>query len=150
MRVLLDECVPRKLKRELANHEVQTVTEHGWSGIKNGDLLKLAEAEFDIFLTVDQNLSFPAESQKLRYWNHPHGGSKQSAENTFATNARGARSDQRAGGGRDTTHRRSLTSGYSGLARQRPLFVAVWGEQLKRSVGHWKFPNRFVENEAIT
>ncbi|HEV8366652.1 MAG TPA: DUF5615 family PIN-like protein [Pyrinomonadaceae bacterium] len=58
MRVLLDECVPRKLKRELANHEVETVTDYGWSGIKNGDLLKLAEAEFDVFLTVDQNLSF--------------------------------------------------------------------------------------------
>jgi Domain of unknown function (DUF5615) len=58
MRVLLDECVPRKLKREIANHEVHTVTEHGWSGIENGELLKLAEAEFDIFLTVDQNLSF--------------------------------------------------------------------------------------------
>ena len=58
MRVLLDECVPRKLKRELANHEVFTVTENGWSGLKNGELLALAEVEFDVFLTVDQNLSF--------------------------------------------------------------------------------------------
>jgi len=41
--VLLDECVPRKLKRELADHDVQTVTESGWSGFKNGDLLLLAE-----------------------------------------------------------------------------------------------------------
>lgn len=61
--MLLDECVPRKLKRELANHEVLTVTENGWSGIKNGELLALAEAEFDVFLTVDQNLSF---QQKLK------------------------------------------------------------------------------------
>ena len=58
MRVLLDECVPRKLRRELEDHEVVTVTENGWSGFKNGELLALAEAEFDIFLTVDQNLSF--------------------------------------------------------------------------------------------
>jgi|ERR1700730_8211860 len=58
MRVLLDECVPRKLRRELEAHEVVTVTENGWSGFKNGELLALAEAEFDIFLTVDQNLSF--------------------------------------------------------------------------------------------
>ena len=58
MKVLLDECVPRKLKREIANHEVVTVTEHGWSGVKNGELLNLAATEFDIFLTVDQNLSF--------------------------------------------------------------------------------------------
>jgi hypothetical protein len=58
MRVLLDECVPRRLKRELLEHEVRTVTEHGWSGIKNGTLLGLAEAEFDVFLTVDQNLKY--------------------------------------------------------------------------------------------
>ena len=63
MKVLLDECAPRKLKREIANHEVVTVTEQGWSGIKNGELLNLAATEFDIFLTVDQNLSF---QQNLR------------------------------------------------------------------------------------
>jgi predicted nuclease of predicted toxin-antitoxin system len=58
MRVLLDECVPRKLKRVLGDHEVVTVTENGWSGLKNGELLKLAQANFDVFLTMDQNLSF--------------------------------------------------------------------------------------------
>jgi hypothetical protein len=58
MKVLLDECVPRKLKRELSAHEVLTVTEHGWSGIKNGQLLTLAEVEFDVFLTVDQNIQY--------------------------------------------------------------------------------------------
>ena len=58
MRVLLDECVPRKLGRELAGHEVSTVTGRGWSGVKNGKLLALAEAEFDVFLTVDQNLKY--------------------------------------------------------------------------------------------
>ena len=58
MRVLLDECVPRRLKRELSGHDVRTVTERGWSGVKNGRLLTLAEAEFDVFLTVDQNLKY--------------------------------------------------------------------------------------------
>lgn len=58
MRVLLDECVPRRLRRELPGHEVQTVTERGWSGVKNGRLLALADAEFDVFLTVDQNLKY--------------------------------------------------------------------------------------------
>jgi Domain of unknown function (DUF5615) len=58
MKVLLDECVPRKLKRELAAHEVLTVTEHGWSGVKNGQLLTLAEVAFDVFLTVDQNMQY--------------------------------------------------------------------------------------------
>ena len=58
MRVLLDECVPRRLRWELSGHEVFTVTGHGWSGIKNGKLLALADAEFDVFLTVDQNLKY--------------------------------------------------------------------------------------------
>lgn len=58
MKVLLDECVPRKLKRELTDHEVLTVTERGWSGIENGELLALAQQEFDVFLTVDQNLNY--------------------------------------------------------------------------------------------
>lgn len=61
--MLLDECVPRKLKRELAGHEVLTVTERGWSGVKNGKLLSLAESEFDVFLTVDQNLKFQQNLQ---------------------------------------------------------------------------------------
>ncbi len=58
MKVLLDECVPRKLRRELPEHEILTVTERGWSGIKNGNLLALAAPEFDVFLTVDQNLKY--------------------------------------------------------------------------------------------
>jgi predicted nuclease of predicted toxin-antitoxin system len=66
MKVLLDECVPRKLKRELSEHEVLTVTERGWSGIKNGKLLALADGEFDVFLTVDQNLKF---QQNLKGFN---------------------------------------------------------------------------------
>ena len=66
MKVLLDECTPRKLRRELAEHDVRTVTEQGWSGVKNGKLLALAEAEFDVFLTVDQNLRY---QQNLKSFN---------------------------------------------------------------------------------
>jgi len=58
VRILFDECVPRRLKRFLPNHIVTTVPEAGWSGIKNGELLKLATGKFDVFLTVDRNLSF--------------------------------------------------------------------------------------------
>ncbi len=58
MKVLLDECVPRKLGRELPEHEVLTVTEQGWSGVKNGKLLALAAPEFKVFLTVDQSLKY--------------------------------------------------------------------------------------------
>ena len=58
MRVLLDECVPKRLRQELPGHTVQTVVEKGWSGVKNGALLQLATADFDCFLTVDRNLQF--------------------------------------------------------------------------------------------
>ena len=58
MRVLLDECVPRALRRDLPGHEVKTVAEAGWAGVKNGALLRLAEKLFDVLLTVDRNLEY--------------------------------------------------------------------------------------------
>ncbi len=58
MRVLLDECLPKRLKSLLVGHECSTAPENGWAGVKNGKLLKFAEQEFDIFLTMDRNLSF--------------------------------------------------------------------------------------------
>jgi len=56
MRVLLDECLPRKLKREIDAAFVRTVPEMGWASTKNGALLRLAAQDFDVFLTNDQNL----------------------------------------------------------------------------------------------
>ncbi|MGB3203447.1 MAG: DUF5615 family PIN-like protein [Crinalium sp.] len=58
MKLLFDECIDRKLAREFIDYEVKTVPQMGWAGIKNGKLLALAEAEFDVFITVDSNLSF--------------------------------------------------------------------------------------------
>ena len=58
MRVLLDECVDWRLSRAIVGHEVRTARQMGWSAIKNGDLLALAEQQFDAFVTVDRNLSF--------------------------------------------------------------------------------------------
>ena len=58
MHVLLDECLPKKLKREFHEHTVVTVQEQGWMGKKNGELLRLALRQFDVFITVDQNLSY--------------------------------------------------------------------------------------------
>jgi predicted nuclease of predicted toxin-antitoxin system len=58
MKLLFDECIDRKLAREFVEHEVKTVPQMGWAGIKNGQLLALAEAEFDVFITVDRNLAF--------------------------------------------------------------------------------------------
>ena len=56
MKILLDECLPRKLRLLLVGHEAVSVTQAGWSGIKNGKLLALAQEGFDVFLTIDQNL----------------------------------------------------------------------------------------------
>jgi hypothetical protein len=59
MKLLLDECVPRKFKNHLPGHECQTVPEVGLAGRKNGDLLSLAQqAGFDVFLTVDRGIEY--------------------------------------------------------------------------------------------
>ncbi|WP_319419003.1 DUF5615 family PIN-like protein [Pleurocapsa sp. FMAR1] len=65
MRILLDECVPRPLKRELSDYEIRTVVEMGWSGKKNGELLRLMSQEsFTILLTTDQNLRYQQNLQQ--------------------------------------------------------------------------------------
>jgi hypothetical protein len=58
VRVLLDECLPRRLKRELLGHDARTAPEMGWASKRNGELLALAAGAFDVFLTVDRNLSY--------------------------------------------------------------------------------------------
>ena len=54
----LDECVDWRLGRELASHDVKTARQMGWTAVRNGELLALASAHFDVFVTVDRNLSF--------------------------------------------------------------------------------------------
>jgi len=58
LKILLDECTPRLVKRRLPQFIIQTVQEMGWSGIKNGRLLNLAEGHFDILVSTDQNLPY--------------------------------------------------------------------------------------------
>jgi predicted nuclease of predicted toxin-antitoxin system len=58
MRVLLDECMPQRLRHDLAQHEVRTAPEMGWAGKQDGELLRLAAAQFDVFVTTDQRLSY--------------------------------------------------------------------------------------------
>ena len=59
MKILLDECVTRKLKSCLPEHGVSTVTEMQWNGLKNGNLMRAAiEQGFDMLLTIDKNLAF--------------------------------------------------------------------------------------------
>src|SRR6266540_130576 len=56
MRVLLDECVPRQLRRDLEGFDIKTVKEMGWAGVKNGALLSLASDNFDAVFTVDRGM----------------------------------------------------------------------------------------------
>jgi PIN like domain len=63
MRILIDECVPKLLSRELVDrlsgHVLRTAREMGWAGKKNGELLRLmADDGFEILLTVDRNLQY--------------------------------------------------------------------------------------------
>ncbi len=56
MKIIIDECVPSIVKRGLPERQIVSVQEMGWAGIKNGELLKLVVAEFDVFITSDKNL----------------------------------------------------------------------------------------------
>jgi predicted nuclease of predicted toxin-antitoxin system len=56
VRILLDECVPTRLKRAFPGHAVQSVTETGWRTSKDGPLLSFAQDRFDVFVTVDRRL----------------------------------------------------------------------------------------------
>jgi Domain of unknown function (DUF5615) len=58
VRVLLDECVDWRFARDIVGHDVKTARQMGWTTIKNGALLRLASQHFDVFVTVDRNLSF--------------------------------------------------------------------------------------------
>ncbi|WHZ26169.1 MAG: hypothetical protein OJF51_000964 [Nitrospira sp.] len=58
MKILLDECIDRRLAKDIEGHEVVTVPQAGWAGIQNGELLRRAQEQFDVFVTVDRNLSF--------------------------------------------------------------------------------------------
>ena len=65
MKLLLDECVDSRLAKEFSGVEVKTVFQLNWAGIKNGDLRILAAKDFDVFVTVDRNLSFQQNLPKF-------------------------------------------------------------------------------------
>src|SRR5437588_12313984 len=58
MRILLDECLPVPMRDVFPSHECIAVSERGWKGIKNGELLGLAEGQFDLFVTADQSIQY--------------------------------------------------------------------------------------------
>ena len=65
MKILLDECVNRKLKSRLAGIEAYTVAEMGWRSLRNGNLMRAAiENDFDVLLTVDKNLEYQQNMDK--------------------------------------------------------------------------------------
>ena len=58
MRIVFDQGTPAPLRRALSGHTVATAFELGWSSLANGDLLREAEAQFDLLITTDQNLRY--------------------------------------------------------------------------------------------
>ena len=67
MRVLLDENIDRLLKPLFGSEfEVVTVRERGWQGKENGELLRIAEQEFNAFVTMDQNLEYQQNLKGLK------------------------------------------------------------------------------------
>jgi hypothetical protein len=58
LRIFVDECVDWRLARDIVGHEVKTARQMGWTTLKNGELLALASKQFEVFVTVDRNLSF--------------------------------------------------------------------------------------------
>ena len=65
MRLLLDECVPTRVRKSLTQHTVSTVVLEGWSGLKNGKLLNPAAERFDVPITVDKNLPYQQNTAAL-------------------------------------------------------------------------------------
>jgi len=66
MRILIDECVDWRLVRDLPGHDAKTVRQMGWTETVNGALLRLAEQNFDVFITTDKNLSFQQNVRRFK------------------------------------------------------------------------------------
>jgi predicted nuclease of predicted toxin-antitoxin system len=68
MKVLLDECLPKRLKRELPGHDVIRVQEMGWAGIKNGALIRLIQAaDFEVLVTIAGNIEYQQNLRAINF-----------------------------------------------------------------------------------
>ncbi len=68
MKVLLDECLPKRLKHELPGHDVTRVQEMGWAGIKNGALIRLIQSvDFEVFVRIDGNLEYQQNLRAINF-----------------------------------------------------------------------------------
>ena len=65
MKLLFDECVPKPPRKDIRDHDVFTIEEAGFKGLKNGALLKAAAAEYDVLITVDKNLKYQQNLKDL-------------------------------------------------------------------------------------
>lgn len=65
MRLLFDECVSRRLKRDFIGHDVVTIDEAGFKGLKNGNLIRSASGIFEVLITVDKNIEHQQNKDKL-------------------------------------------------------------------------------------
>ena len=63
--MLLDECVPRRIRRKFDGFQVTTIETAGFKGLKNGKLLAAASADFDVLVTVDKNLGYQQNNATL-------------------------------------------------------------------------------------
>lgn len=67
MKIVLDECLPRRLVREFPGFSVTTVQREGWGGLSNGELLSKVEPEFDVFITMDTNIVYQQDLSGLAF-----------------------------------------------------------------------------------
>lgn len=67
MRVILDECLPKRLARELTGHQATTVPAAGWAGVVNGELLCRISGQFEVFITIDGNLAAQQNTEELNF-----------------------------------------------------------------------------------
>lgn len=58
MKLLLDECIPARLRSDFPGHDVRTIDQAGLKGLKNGTLLRVASRDFDVLITVDQKIPY--------------------------------------------------------------------------------------------
>lgn len=66
MKILLDNCVRKRLHRFFGGHEVLHATDVGWEELRNGDLLRQANERFDVLVTVDKNMRFQSNLREMR------------------------------------------------------------------------------------
>jgi len=67
MRVVLDECLPKSLARELTGHHATTVPAAGWAGVVNGELLRRIAGNYEVFVTIDGNLAAQQNTKVLPF-----------------------------------------------------------------------------------